>query len=213
MKMTKAKPSLSKAKSRSKTKPKTQSKSATKASNTVRKRSSQATKITKLQLVNQEVLTVRRHWFGLIIIYAVCLFGLGLFVLLTLTLISDRTLADLSLLGVLLAIFILLLIFGGIHKIYTDNQLIINRLEVCQRQRTALFSTKISTLNLVDIEDVTVTRSGFFAHVLNYGTVTIETSGEQANFVFIYCPNPEDFIKILMQTRMQFTQDYNIVVD
>jgi hypothetical protein len=54
-----------------------------------------------------------------------------------------------------------------------------------------LFNRKISTLNLRDVVDVTYRSTGIWQNFLNYGTITVETAGEQPNFVIdnIHYPN------------------------
>lgn len=156
------------------------------------------------------VAEVRRHWFGLISVYILTCLTLFL----VLFVIKNQFLQDIgfwdSLVFGVLLIFSLLVIFFLIAKIYASNKLTISAVDVRQMTRDALFSTKSSVLGLANIEDVTVVRKGVFAHIFNYGTLNIETAGEQVNFQFIYCPQPEKHKQLLMQARQKYLEEANV---
>jgi hypothetical protein len=40
-----------------------------------------------------------------------------------------------------------------------------------------------------------------FSLIFNYGTLKIETAGEQANFHFNMCPNPNYYAKLILEVR------------
>ena len=46
--------------------------------------------------------------------------------------------------------------------------------------------------------------TGLFAHAFDYGTLNIETAGEQENFMFKYCPKPEECARTLMSLREEY---------
>jgi hypothetical protein len=52
-----------------------------------------------------------------------------------------------------------------------------------------------------NVEDVTTVQNGFFPTFFNYGTLKVETAGEQVNFVFTFCPNPGYFANIILNCR------------
>jgi len=58
-----------------------------------------------------------------------------------------------------------------------------------------IFDRKISQLGIGDVQDVTVTQKGIFARIFNYGTLVIETAGEQVNYIFTYTPRPYETAK------------------
>ena len=157
------------------------------------------------------VLEVRRHWFGLFTLYGLMTFGLLMFLAFPM-LVSDSQNDDLALvaLGILgIAILLAAPLSFFIWKVYWGNFIRISRTEVRQLTRWALFHTKSSVLGLANIEDVTIIRSGFFAHFFNYGTLNIETAGEQENFTFRYCPKPEECMRKLMKMREEYLEKIN----
>ena len=127
------------------------------------------------------ILEIRRHWFGLFALYGLMIFGLLMFMTFP-VLVSDSQSDDLALVGLGVLGFALLVaapLAFFIWKVYWGNVIKISNTEVRQLTRRALFHTKSSVLGLANIEDVTVIRNGIFAHFLNYGTLNIETAGEQ----------------------------------
>ncbi len=85
--------------------------------------------------------------------------------------------------------------------IYWSNSLTLTEDEIRQSLQTSIFSRKVSRLGLANIEDVTVVQKGILAMMFNYGTVKIETAGEQSNFTFKYCPKPSQHARAIMSAR------------
>ncbi len=82
--------------------------------------------------------------------------------------------------------------------LYKNNVVIITSEKITQMLYASLFHKKISQLSIADVQDVTVKQSGIFAHIFNYGTLTIETAGEQSNYTFTYTPEPYEAAKALV---------------
>ena len=163
-------------------------------------------------------MVVRRHWFGFFNLVAA---ALGLLALLGLIIVffplSGGSVLDqqsiwLIILVGLMFIFMLAGLFLAMWHIYFSNQLILTHGMVSQKVQMAIFKDKQSQLGLANIEDVTSARSGFFQTTLGFGTLTIETAGEQNNFQFRYCPHPERCAKIIMEVRSGFLADNPDVV-
>jgi uncharacterized membrane protein YdbT with pleckstrin-like domain len=66
-----------------------------------------------------------------------------------------------------------------------------------------LFSRKIAQLNLEDIEDVNSVIQGFFPTLLSYGTVQIQTAGEQENFIIPAVRYPNEITGIILSLSEQ----------
>jgi uncharacterized membrane protein YdbT with pleckstrin-like domain len=66
-----------------------------------------------------------------------------------------------------------------------------------------LFSRKVSQLNMVNVEDVTAVQNGIFQTMFGFGSLNIETAGEQVNFHFTYCPRPGYYAKVILDAREQ----------
>ncbi|HEX5797187.1 MAG TPA: hypothetical protein VFX86_02240 [Candidatus Saccharimonadales bacterium] len=160
-----------------------------------------------------KVADIRRHTFGLIIIYAqfivAAVLSTGLIIFLLPSVLGTGTGTRLFM-GVLV---LLMTIFGVVFlllvtRIYRGNQLIITDLNVTEVQQISLFNRKVSELSLANVEDVTANIHGIFPTMFNYGELIVETAGEQHNFIFKYCPNPNAHAKALQDARSEYLKKY-----
>jgi hypothetical protein len=150
-----------------------------------------------------KIADIRRHPFGILAVYFQTLlafglaFGLILYLLPSIgegsrTVIIVGTMLLLSIIGVMLALY---------TKIYFGSQLIITDINITQVLQNGLFRRKVSELTMENVEDVTADQHGIFPTLFNYGTLIVETAGEQNNFTFRYCPNPNAYAKALQDAR------------
>lgn len=65
-------------------------------------------------------------------------------------------------------------------------------------EQISFLNRVVSECNLGQVQEVNSSTKGFFANILNYGTVTIQTAGNATNFLMDFCPNSlENARKIL----------------
>jgi uncharacterized membrane protein len=162
------------------------------------------------------VADVRRHPFGLFLVYLQLFAALGLALVLIFALLPSviesmglnaaTVNAVASVFGLFAVVFALIFLVLA-TRIYKGNQLIVSDKNVTQVLQIGLFNRKISELSMVNVEDVTAEQSGIFPTLLNYGNLKIETAGEQNNFIFIYCPNPNAYAKALLDARLKFISE------
>ena len=161
------------------------------------------------------IIIVRRHPFGLVVQYLAVIFGLalsfGLIFFLLPDLVNqatrDRTQMILSISAVAISALSALLLLVG-TALYRQNRWIITDDNVTQVLRNGIFGTHISALSMANIENITSEKLGLFAHIFGFGTLEIETAGEQPNkFNFVYCPNPDKYAKILLDARERFINE------
>lgn len=155
------------------------------------------------------VLVVRKHLFGILQLYIVSGVGLGLALVLLLFLVSSEVSA--AMMGVITAGalivggFLVLILLVATY-IYFENKLIITNKNITQVLQRGLFSRKISQLSMTNVEDVTSDQHGFFATLFHYGTLKIETAGEQMNFHFTYTPNSGAVAKQVLEARERYIE-------
>lgn len=82
--------------------------------------------------------------------------------------------------------------------LYKNNVVLVTSEKISQMLYISLFNRKISSLSIADVQDVTVKQNGIFAHIFNYGTLTVETAGEQSNYTFTFMPEPYEVAKALI---------------
>lgn len=158
-----------------------------------------------------KVCEIRRHPFGIIVLYIQATIG-AVGSLLLLFFIAPSALPDSStskVYGVLTALSIVVLVLMALllfvaTLIYRESRLVVTSDNITQVIQRGLFSTKTSRLSMASVEDVTAEQRGFFATILDYGTLKVETAGEQENFTFPYCPNPRHYAGEILAARQQF---------
>ena len=85
--------------------------------------------------------------------------------------------------------------------IYQNNVIIVTTDKIAQILYKNLVDRKISQLSIGDLQDVTVEQVGLLARVFKYGTLIIETAGEQNNYNFTYAPYPYECAKDIVEAR------------
>jgi uncharacterized membrane protein YdbT with pleckstrin-like domain len=161
-----------------------------------------------------------KHPFGLALIYFI-----GLFVSLALTLAlfglilllendplstgapvnTARTV--LVVVGAVLILLTLLMTFIGAY-LYESNVVLVTSDKITQVLYRNIFDRKISQLSIGDVQDVTVNQVGIFSHIFNFGTLVIETAGEQQNYTFTYVPRPHEASKAIVNAHEENLKQY-----
>jgi uncharacterized membrane protein YdbT with pleckstrin-like domain len=67
----------------------------------------------------------------------------------------------------------------------------------------SLIYKNVSTAKIDNIEDVTVTASGAFASIFDYGTVLIQTAAEKTQFEFENVPHPTKVAALLNEMMLE----------
>lgn len=109
--------------------------------------------------------------------------------------------------GLLLGIFsIIASLIAAI--IYRNNVIYITNEKIAQVIYTSIFNRKLSQLSIGDVQDVTVSQNGLFPRLFKYGTLVVETAGEQQNYTFNYVPNPYESSRIIIAAHEESVHHY-----
>lgn len=164
-----------------------------------------------------KIADVRRHPIGLIFIYVQTFLALGLSLALILVFLPD-VLESLNMnvaagqalayLFALIAVTFGLVFMALATRVYNASQLIITNDNVTQVMQVGLFHRKVSELSMENVEDVTAHQEGILQTLFNYGRVHVETAGEQNNYDFIFCPNPNAYAKAIQDARVEFLKTH-----
>lgn len=163
---------------------------------------------------------VRKHSFGLLVIYLTGFFiATALFVGLvfgSLFINSDplemgTDAASIRLLmivvgSILSLLAIVMTLIAG--YLFQSNVVIVTSDKLAQFLYTTIFDRKISQLSIGDVQDVTVSQKGIFARLFNYGTLVVETAGEQQNYTFTYTPYPYEASKAIVGAHEENLKRY-----
>lgn len=152
---------------------------------------------------------IYQHPIGIIIIYLLAIAGLVAgFIILSLLMSSvmqdNQNAYSLLALSSIIIAFIVGIFMVVATVIYKRNKLTVTERSVVQVLQTALLLKKVSQISLANIEDVSVEQKGVLANMFDFGTLTIETAGEQANFIFTYCQSPSRVAKIILDAKDEF---------
>lgn len=153
---------------------------------------------------------IKRHPIGVIFINVLTILGLVINFAVLYYLIRYQD--DLGLAGwevVVSAVFVMFaffILFAGYVSLflYTRSKLVITNESVIQVLQQGLFDRKVSQLNLSKVQDVTVDQEGIFSTMFGYGTISIESAGETANYRFKYATQPIKNSKYLVEAHEQY---------
>lgn len=102
--------------------------------------------------------------------------------------------------GAIVGVFIMIISLISAH-LYRQDFLLVTSDKIVQCINNSLFNKKVSQLKIIDAQDVTVLQAGILAKAFNFGTIVIETAGEQTNYTFTYVPNPYERAKEIMSVQ------------
>lgn len=164
-----------------------------------------------IEFDDQEVLLaeIRKHPFGLIIIFVTG--GLIAFLLFAAVaavaasgFLNSLGFGNLNAVAVfaafLLSMFVIVITAINAH-LYRNNVVFVTNEKLAQVLFITLFNRKISQLSIGDVQDVTVQQNGFLPNTIGYGTLVVETAGEQQNYTFTFVPHPYETSKIIINAH------------
>jgi uncharacterized membrane protein YdbT with pleckstrin-like domain len=106
----------------------------------------------------------------------------------------------------LLALLVLGLLLAYMsYMVYCQNRLIMTTKNLYQVTQNGLFSRKVSQFSLERLQDVSAAQNGMLASMLDFGDVTIETAGEEENFVFRQAAKPRALAGRIMNCHKRAT--------
>lgn len=142
------------------------------------------------------VMIVRRHPMGIIAI--LCSIAVGI-VLVAVGFyavgrypdqISSVGSPSVALAALSLLLLLVILIGFAAYRTYTLSYLLVTNQSLIQFLQNGLLSGTTSQMALDHVQDAKAVQNGVFATTFNYGDLTVETSGEEENFVFRFAPDP-----------------------
>lgn len=157
------------------------------------------------------VIEIRKHPFGLFLIEAMGVFVSSAIAIAGIVLgmnigSVDATIGTSSsasfqvfVIGVSIILAILGLVATVIGMIiYRSNVIFVTSEKLAQVLYKNIIDRKISQLSIGDVQDVTVNQKGIFARIFKYGTLIVETAGEQQNYTFTFVPSPYEAAKSIV---------------
>lgn len=153
-----------------------------------------------LQNDEQVFLKTRKHWFlilrdalGLLLIYLapfLFFFWYSAFIAPSGGALSGVEPELLLFAGALWSLFIWMKLFSIFSNYFLDIWIVTDR-RLIHIDQEHFFSRSVSTLRLERVQDVSVEVRGFFATILGYGDIHVQTAGQEAAFESEGIPSPE----------------------
>lgn len=155
---------------------------------------------------------VRRHW--VFFVWDCVAMGFLFLVpaVIVWTLEFSGFLPEFNLLGVSFASFLNIVVYlWGLFcwlqlaEKFTDNILdfwIVTNKRIIESELKGLFNRRLSTLELQDIEDITISDPGFLANYFGYGTLEVQTAGAVQEFKAENVENPEEVQKVMFDAKL-----------
>ena len=160
-----------------------------------------------------------RHPIGVLAIFAMGGIAALLIIVVYTFLVSDPAFfssigmrsANVTAVGSLVAVLLLALIAGISFLsayIYKKSRLILTNQKVVFIQYHSLIAREVSQLNIGEVEDVNVSQPTLLDRIFKTGKITIETAGEQNNYVLTQVENPYEFAKLTIQMHEGSIAEY-----
>ena len=147
------------------------------------------------------VLFIRRHWFAYIK-WALLFFILTV-VIIILYASNIITITDgnkyFFVLGTSACFLFLLALFLTTWTEFYLNVTIITREHLIHIRQSELFTRSVAEQSLLRVQDVNSKISGFFQTFFRFGTVYVETAGEEPNFTIVDIPKPHIVASTIIQ--------------
>jgi hypothetical protein len=156
------------------------------------------------------LIVVRKHWAGLAAIYLLACILIISIVALTVFVVPDLKLSSATLgltsMGAMVVGLIFAVVLSVMVYVYKKSSLTLTDRSLVQIIQRSLFNKKVSRLSMSNVEDVNAEQKGIIASMLGYGTLTVQTAGEEDNFVFSFCPNPNFYAEKILEARQAYVQ-------
>lgn len=161
---------------------------------------------------DEKILSIySHHWFVYVEIWFTAFFVILGIMTLSVFLASSAdaptsTLSDYraSIIGVAVLFSALVALFAAIPAwLKSQEKIILTEEALLQVLQPGIFSNKTSQLNLQHVADVTA-QQDFFGHMFGYGKITVETPGEQMNYVFTKLANPQSVAREIIEAHENY---------
>lgn len=163
------------------------------------------------------ILYIRRHWlFLLLYTKSILLLFLAPVILVWIAQYYSFV-PDINLLGVsIYSLTDILIYLWGLFcwmllaEQFTDYALdfwVVTNKRIIESELIKLFDVKLSTLELQDIEDITVHSEGFWASTIGFGKLEVQTAGATNEFYAENIANPANMQKIIFDAKLAHQQE------
>jgi len=84
---------------------------------------------------------------------------------------------------------------------YQNDIWIITNQRLIDSTKFTPFNQRVSSADLVNVEDMTVEKNGMLPTMFNYGDLRCQTAGAQSNFILAGIPDPTKLLQLVDEQR------------
>jgi hypothetical protein len=110
--------------------------------------------------------------------------------------------------GAVTLVFLILVGAFMAAYVYDANYIVVTDQKLVFVNQKTIFARRISQLSIGDVQDVTVDQLTILSRIFRYGTLNIETAGEQAHFVVPYTSQPHVAGKAIVEAHEKNLHKY-----
>jgi membrane protein YdbS with pleckstrin-like domain len=158
----------------------------------------------------QIVQTIYKHWIAIApfifvsgVLAILCLFGIYYIARYQPSLGSVSNTFSLVIIILFVLAFTSIFTFGIIW-IWHHNKIILTNENIIDIEQIGLFRKNIANLSLANIQDISIRVEGPIQTMLGYGTVLIQTAGEQENFNLDNIANPYTVEQVIAKLHKDY---------
>lgn len=157
-----------------------------------------------LQSGERVLMLRRKHWIYLWPLIALNAF-FGIFPVLVLAKFLDLIGVDASggIVAIIYAVWLAIFAFRCLiiwYRYHNDTWVITNQ-RIVDSRRKHPFDLYVATADLVNIQDMTISRSGILKTMLDYGDIACQTAGKQEDFKITGVPHPREIQALVDKER------------
>jgi hypothetical protein len=160
-----------------------------------------------LQPGEEVVCVISRHPIGIIQQYIGALLAIivaSSLVLFTIPGKTSATIQTVFYVGLFVLVILLVAVLGAATRVYWESHWVVTTDSLTQIIKGSIFGAQVSALSLESLEDITVVQHGILMHMFNFGTLKAETAGDRSKFQFIFCPDPVEHARKIIDARERY---------
>lgn len=90
---------------------------------------------------------------------------------------------------------------GLIYYRYRNDLWLVTNQRLVDSIKTSPFSHEVASADLLNVQDIAVSKRGVFPTIFNFGDVSCQTAGSAGVFILRGVPNPNGVLELIDQTR------------
>jgi len=90
---------------------------------------------------------------------------------------------------------------GLIYYQYRNDLWLVTNQRLVDSKKTSPFSHEVASADLLNVQDISVSKRGVFPTIFNFGDVSCQTAGVAYVFMLRGVPNPSGVLELIDETR------------